>query len=78
MREKPGERQSGGVNISGTVGSVGGDIGGRDKVVGTLPAAALDAVLQPVVDAVKTGFCRDSWATTEHAYSRNESQFASA
>jgi hypothetical protein len=34
MDEKDNEGQSGGVNISGTVGSVGGDIVGRDKNVG--------------------------------------------
>jgi hypothetical protein len=34
MSEKTGEGQSGGVNISGRVGSVGGDIVGRDKTTG--------------------------------------------
>ena len=33
MTEKTGQGQSGGVNISGSVGSVGGDIVGRDKVI---------------------------------------------
>ena len=33
--------QSGGVNISGSVGSVGGDIVGRDKVTGAPSTAAL-------------------------------------
>jgi hypothetical protein len=54
MGEKPSERQSGGVNISGAVGSVGGDIVGRDKIVGTPSAAALDAALQPLIEAIKT------------------------
>jgi hypothetical protein len=40
--------QSGGVNISGAVGSVGGDIIGRDKIVGVL-----DEALRPVLDAIK-------------------------
>ena len=42
MGEKTGEGQSGGVNIAGAVGSVGGDIVGRDKIVGVPSAAALD------------------------------------
>ena len=53
MGEKPGEGQSGGVNISGTVGSIGGDIVGRDKVVGAPSAAALDAALQPLIEAIR-------------------------
>jgi hypothetical protein len=52
MGEKPGEGQSGGVNISGTIGSVGVDIVGRDKIVGTPSAAALDAALKPLIDAI--------------------------
>jgi hypothetical protein len=47
------EGQSGGVNISGTIGSVGGDIVGRDKVVGSPSAAALDAALQPLIEALR-------------------------
>ena len=45
-------RQSGGVNISGTIGTVGGDIVGRDKIVGRPPAAALDGALRPLIDAI--------------------------
>lgn len=45
--------ESGGVNISGAVGSVGGDIIGRDKIVGIPSAAALDDALRPLLDAVK-------------------------
>ena len=47
------KRQSGGVNISGTVGSVGGDIVGRDKIVGIPSAAALDAALGPLLNTIK-------------------------
>jgi hypothetical protein len=46
--------QSGGVNISGKVGSVGGDIVGRDKITGAPSAAALDDALRPLVEAVKS------------------------
>lgn len=53
MGEKPGEGQSGGVNISGTVGSVGGDIVGRDKFTGIPTAAELDRALRPLSEAIK-------------------------
>jgi len=53
MSEKVGEGQSGGVNISGSVGSVGGDIVGRDKTVGVPSAAALDDALRPVLEAIR-------------------------
>jgi hypothetical protein len=49
MGEKTGEGQSGGVNLTGAVGSVGGDIVGRDKIVG---AAALDGALRPLIEAI--------------------------
>ena len=49
MGEKTGEGQSGGVNISGKVGSVGGDIVGRDKIIGAPSAAALDDALRPLI-----------------------------
>jgi hypothetical protein len=52
MGEKTGEGQSGGVNISGTVGSVGGDIVGRDKIVSAPSAAALDGALRPLIEAI--------------------------
>ncbi len=52
MGEKTGEGQSGGVNISGTVGSVSGDIVGGDKIVGAPSAAALDETLRPVHEAI--------------------------
>jgi hypothetical protein len=52
MSEKMGESQSGGVNIAGTVGSVGGDIVGRDKIVGIPSAAALDGALRPLIEAI--------------------------
>ena len=60
MGEKPGEGQSGGVNISGTVGTVGGDIVGRDKIVGAPSAAALDGALKPLIEAISGG-SRLSW-----------------
>jgi hypothetical protein len=52
MSETPANR-SGGVNISGTVGSVGGDIVGRDKITDIASAAALDELLRPVLEAIK-------------------------
>ena len=52
MGEKTGEGQSGGVNITGTIGSVGGDIVGRDKIIGAPSAAALDAALKPLIEAI--------------------------
>jgi hypothetical protein len=55
MSEKTGQGQSGGVNISGTVGSVGGDIVGRDKITGVPSPAALDGALQrPITEAIGT------------------------
>ena len=44
--------QSGGVNISGHVGSVGGDIVGGDKVTGAPTAAALAEAFRPLIEAV--------------------------
>lgn len=44
--------QSGGVNISGQVGSVGGDIVGRDKITGAPSPAALEAALRPLIEAI--------------------------
>ena len=44
--------QSGGVNIGGTVGNVGGDIVGRDKITGAPSAADLDRALRPLIEAV--------------------------
>ena len=52
MREKVGEGQSGGVNIGGSVGSVGGDIVGRDKITGAPSIAALDSALRPLSEAI--------------------------
>lgn len=52
MGEKTGHGQSGGVNIAGTVGSVGGDIVGGHKIVGVPSAAALDAALRPLTEAI--------------------------
>jgi hypothetical protein len=52
MGEKTGEGQSGGVNIAGKVGSIGGDIVGHDKITGAPSAAALEGVLCPLIEAV--------------------------
>ena len=53
MSERTPQNQSGGVNISGHVGSVGGDIVGHDKIVGVPSAAAVDEALRPVPEAIK-------------------------
>ncbi len=53
MGERTGEGQSGGVNIGGSVGSVGGDIVGRDKVTGAPSAAELDDALRPLLEAIR-------------------------
>src|SRR5712692_10015686 len=53
--EKSGTRQSGGINISGGTVTVGGDIVGRDKIVGTeISRVQLDQILRPIKDAVRT------------------------
>jgi hypothetical protein len=52
MGEKPGEGQSGGVNISGAVGAVGGDIVGGDKIVGAPSVAAIDRAMKPLIEAI--------------------------
>jgi hypothetical protein len=54
MGEKTSEGQSGGVNISGTVGDVGGDIVGRDKNVGTPSVAAIESALRPLIEEIGT------------------------
>ena len=41
MSEQGGGR-SGGIDVSGTMNSGGGDITGRDKIVGAPPAGALE------------------------------------
>jgi hypothetical protein len=53
MPDKTDGGQSGGVNISGFVGSVGGDIVGHDKITGATSAAALDEALRPLSKAVE-------------------------
>src|SRR5271156_3169596 len=55
MGEKADGNQSGGVNISGRVGSVGGDIVGGDKFVGVPKTAALNDALRPLIDAIAIG-----------------------
>ena len=45
--------QSGGVNISGRIGSIGGDIVGGNKTVGAASTAAIDEAFRPVADAIK-------------------------
>ena len=47
------QSQSGGVNISGVVGSIGGDVIGGSKIIGLTSAAALDEALRPVPEAIK-------------------------
>jgi hypothetical protein len=53
MSERNPQGQSGGVNISGSVGSVGGDIVGGNKNVGVPSAALLDDTLRPVFVAIR-------------------------
>jgi hypothetical protein len=53
MPDKTASGQSGGVNISGIVGSVGGDIVGHDKITGAPSAAALDEALRPLSKAIE-------------------------
>jgi hypothetical protein len=52
MGKMKSEGQSGGVNIPGRVGDVGGDIIGRDKITGVPSAAELDKALQPLIKAI--------------------------
>ena len=52
MGEKIGQGQSGGVNISGSVGSVGGSIVGGDQITGVPSSADLDGAFRPLVEAV--------------------------
>ena len=54
MSERTPQSQSGGVNISGSVGSVGGDIVGGNKTIGVRSAAALDDTLRMVLEAIRT------------------------
>lgn len=53
MSDKAGSARSGGVDISGFVGKVGGDIVGRDKIEGDISTAGLDAALRPLMEAIK-------------------------
>src|SRR4051812_22473417 len=48
-----GEGRSGGIDNSGTMNSGGGDITGRDKIVGAPSTAALEEALRPLIEAVK-------------------------
>jgi hypothetical protein len=54
MSDKTSKGQSGGVNIGGSMGFVGGDVVGRDKITGVPSAAALDDVLRPLSQAIET------------------------
>lgn len=45
--------RSGGIDNSGTINSGGGDITGRDKIVGAPSAAALEEALRPLIKAVE-------------------------
>jgi hypothetical protein len=49
MGEKANDGQGGGVNISGSVGSVG-----RDKITGAPSTAALEDTLRPLAEAVRS------------------------
>lgn len=53
MSEKSGESQSGGVSISGSVGSVGGDIVGRDKILGVSSAMDLEGPLRALAELIR-------------------------
>ena len=53
--EAKAARQSGGVNISGGKVTVGGDIVGRDKIVGTeISSVQLDQIFRPLAEAVRS------------------------
>jgi len=52
MDDRPSQGQSGGVNINGSVGSVGGDIVGRDKFDAPFSAAAMDDAFRPLIEAI--------------------------
>ncbi len=52
MVEKINENQSGGISIGGSIGSVGGDLIGRDKIGVNFSAAELSRALRPVSELV--------------------------
>jgi len=59
MGTKTSSGQSGGVNIPGKIGDVGGDIVGRDKIgrdkiTEASSQAELDDALRPLIEAIKT------------------------
>jgi hypothetical protein len=47
-----GDGRSGGIDISGSVGSVGGDMVGRDKITGAPSPAAFAEALRPLAEAI--------------------------
>jgi hypothetical protein len=47
-----GDNQSGGVSISGSIGSVGGDVIGGSKTVNLSYSSELDSVLLPLIEAI--------------------------
>jgi hypothetical protein len=51
MSESDG--RSGGINNSGTINSGGGDIIGRDKIVGGPSRATLENALRPLIEAMR-------------------------
>ena len=59
MSSKSNDDQSGGVNIGGNVGTVGGDIVGRDKIIGAPSAAELESALRPLIEAVQAAPVED-------------------
>ncbi len=53
--EAKGARQSGGVNITAGNVTVGGDISGRDKIVGPeISTVQLEQIFRPLTDAVRS------------------------
>ncbi len=54
MGENPSQGQSGGVNITGTSGSITAEIVGRDKIVGVPVPDAVDRqnALRPIAEAI--------------------------
>jgi hypothetical protein len=54
MSERSNRGQSGGINISGHVGSIGGDVVGGNKITNMPSAAELDGAFRQLSDVVST------------------------
>jgi len=52
MYQRANEGQSGGINISSSIGSMGGDIVGRDKITNLQVTAELEKALHPVSEVI--------------------------